>query len=874
MSALQKIVGAILVIVGAILTFTGIGAPIGIPMMISGTTMLIQAFFFAPKAPEASEDRESATYGFRQFENPVKGDSAIPVIFSNNPASATPGHRTAGVVISAFTTPKGSEDPEFVKALKARGQALSVLLAIAEGPIEDIADIRVNDEPVFEEVTDKAPAESANGTRRDFTWSGKRIDLKSFRLFVGGVAKGWTRSTITEQVAVGTATSTAVAYRVKVSEVNNGAQVIDDARDVRFFLGPAATSAYLLPDDETAEVRCGAWIGGSENELIVWPQAPIPNGKKLWVEIPVRRLEGATIKRSSDGKAAIVSFVTAPASGTTIRANFRRALMLGVRVEWRNGGRHQLPIDGHDAIRNTVSVQGGPLPLSTPPTTFTTDEDVDDVIVDLASVSGFTAIDSKDGGRSPVRAQIKIEWKKSTEADSAYRKLRDPAGEVIGPDGGKKTTYEFQLTGDSVSQLYWSFSILGLLKRWCEDHPTDSTAKTELAAFTRGKYTVRVTRTNKVQADSSTYVQDEIEVISYQKILYERLSYPGTALLSFHGIASEKLQGSLPRITCRVVGLNDVEEYAAGAWTRSATAQKNRVWAAIHIITARRYGAGEQYSKADNIDTASAATAAAWCDATVTHGEKSEARSVLDIVLDTRKSLMEQVRDILAPGRVVPVLRGNVWYFLVDREVTLSTVPVLYDDGSDARTVKGSARLSHDPVSSRVTELQVSYLDAEDDWERNEVWVAPRVPATERRIERAQAYGVTRATEAERYATWLYARQAVTPQPRTIGWSMPPSTLSIEAGDVVRVVSDRLDVDMYVRVMAVRLSDSDDYMIDYEGVEYVPAVYGQSLDVQVTTRSAQASGTPSLSSPSTTKTDGTGAPALAPVAAVTIRRVR
>jgi len=828
---LQSIAGSALVALGFIPGFQFL-IPIGASLITSGV-LTFGASFLAKKVDAGDDLGRSPAYGAFQFQNRSKGDSPLPVVYSNDTASSTPGHKVAPIYLQAFATPGGFEAGEDgARGSSAQGQRLSCLLAVAEGPIEDIADIRVNDEPLFE-TNEDVDIGTGNGTKTKFEIEGKRIDIRSVRIYADGVLKGWQKSVRIEQVTNGN-TSTLV-WPIDITD--DGVE-IDDSQDVVWYYGTSAVSGNLVNTGAGTVVAGSApnsnpvhpiaWIEDGRKRLVVHVQQPLT--QKLWAGIPVRYLDGFTLEKTDDGKAVKVVFKTAPASGVKITASYSRKMFPHVRVETRMGSAQQLSIPGFETIRNSVSVNQT-LAKGTA-VTQTTDEEVDDVIVNISSTqSGFTAYDNKGGGNQAVAAQVKIEWKLSTEADAAYRILRDPVGEK--PEVNK-SGQEFRLSGDSTTQITWSLSVRELLRRRADDHPTDKRSAEELAAFVKARISVKVTRTNTVQNGGNSLIQDVIEWSSYTKVLDERLNHPGTALLALHAVASDKLQGSLPRITCRVIGKRDVEAYSGAAWSKSATNQANPVWAAVDLITHPVYGGGEQFTKAANIDLVSALAAATWCDTNVTHDGTTEKRSVIDYVLDTRRQLMEHVRDMLAPSQVIPVLRGNVWAFVIDQAVTLSAVTTVNDDGTSGHVMAESMAIQHTPVTGKITELQLGYLDREDDHQHADVWFAPQDPASTRRVERATAFGCTRKSHATRFGSFLYEK--LRQRGVSLSWQMSPAGLPIEAGDVVRVISSRLGIDLYARIMRWEIDSTETMVVRIEAEQYIPAVYAQDTSKQTILR--------------------------------------
>ena len=83
---------------------------------------------------------------------------------------------------------------------------------------------------------------------------------------------------------------------------------------------------------------------------------------------------------------------------------------------------------------------------------------------------------------------------------------------------------------------------------------------------------------------------------------------------------------------------------------------------------------------------------------------------------------------------------------------------------------------------------------------------------------------MTRRTQTERYANRLYA--AATYAPRILGMILevrPPAFLH-EAGDVIRVISQRLAFDGYLRIVSCDWT-ADDYFVRLECKQYVHQIY-------------------------------------------------
>ena len=120
-------------------------------------------------------------------------------------------------------------------------------------------------------------------------------------------------------------------------------------------------------------------------------------------------------------------------------------------------------------------------------------------------------------------------------------------------------------------------------------------------------------------------------------------------MLGVVGIGSKKLNGAFPLVECVPTGLRKVEKWTGSAWAQDDDAHKNPGWAAIEMWTNQIWGGGKHFSKALNVDTASAKLAADWCDESVTlegtAGGDTEVRARFDAVLDTKGNLFAIIRE-------------------------------------------------------------------------------------------------------------------------------------------------------------------------------------------------------------------------------------
>ena len=110
-----------------------------------GINMLISAITGGYETPD--QDREdSPTYSWRAFQPTEAEGHPIPIIYGT--------HRVAGQVINKFVTFSGKEDDDVTTDMfgdsedqEQAKQYLNVLLSVGEGPVDEISDIKIDEQP-------------------------------------------------------------------------------------------------------------------------------------------------------------------------------------------------------------------------------------------------------------------------------------------------------------------------------------------------------------------------------------------------------------------------------------------------------------------------------------------------------------------------------------------------------------------------------------------------------------------------------------------------------------------------------------------------------------------------------------------------------
>lgn len=126
----SAVLGAVMVVVGAVLCWTGVGAGLGAYMIAAGVGMMLSgaaAMLFSPTSPttptSVNDMSNSQTYSWGGVKNIIGEGSPIPIVYGT--------HRVGGVIIEAFI--RGSSGWG-----KQKNKILSVLVALSEGAIKGV----------------------------------------------------------------------------------------------------------------------------------------------------------------------------------------------------------------------------------------------------------------------------------------------------------------------------------------------------------------------------------------------------------------------------------------------------------------------------------------------------------------------------------------------------------------------------------------------------------------------------------------------------------------------------------------------------------------------------------------------------------------
>jgi hypothetical protein len=739
-----QIVGAVLVAVGTVMNIVAPGSGayptyIGIALMTASSVAV--AVDLPPQTGRDGTRGRHRPYFSGQF-NPIGADVEIQVPYGQ--PRVFPG------IPQSFLTPldKDSEPLKAEGAALVKGQKLSLQLVVGEGPIESIEDIEINRQTIWEDIEGEKLG-TGTGSKKKFEFPRKNLVRDSLVVYVAGTQRtkvtGQTRNLI--YIAKGNGSKKEFLHY----EGNESAVIDLDSVVIKYAVNQA------IPSTQSYKI-----VGLSDRKFKVKFTKPVPAGQFIQATYTYTTdTEGATLKQ--DGKKTFVIFGTAPASGAALTYDGKQEHFPDVTVVKKLGEVNQAPAEGQNQVRNSRNV--GEQLLEAQPITHTTVGDVDDVSIALGALQGMILHHhGADSGKTSARnAIVTIDYRDSGAAQ--WTTLPNPAGGT-----------EFKLKGETDAPKHWEISIRETLR---QAQVKGKASADQVDAFDRGTYEVRVTRVDAVKASASGRQRDRVWWTHATEIQDETLSYPGTAYFWLHAVASERLQGALPVISCLVKG-RKVKNLDTGVteWTR------NPAWCAADLLTNSRYGAG--VAEADLI-TQDWIDLADWCDETVTlEDATTETRCELDIVVDDARAPLAWIVEMLATCRAVPVLKGKKWGVFIDKART--TDKTYEYSGATANEELKTLSTVMESRSKTPTEIEVQYRDRDKEFESQTVLIVPETRTDERVKKTVVLNGVTRRTQAIREGT--HALRSVQNQPILCEFRALPDGALSEAGDVILVKSE------------------------------------------------------------------------------------
>ena len=260
----------------------------------------------------------------------------------------------------------------------------------------------------------------------------------------------------------------------------------------------------------------------------------------------------------------------------------------------------------------------------------------------------------------------------------------------------------------------------------------------------------------------------------YQEILYDDFRYPGASLLAVRALATDRLSGSMPRVTC-LAARDTVPVWIGAAYEDKAA--DNPAWACWDMLHDDVYGGGFAHTR---MHLSAFESWAAWC---------SDRGYEVNVYLDSSMSLRQSLNLVGVLGRGSVVQVGSKFTALVDRPEALPVQRFLFTQGNIGAASFKEEWLSHE---DRANVIEVTYWDKELNYERQTLPVfADGYDSSAAPIITAQVslIGCVYRDQAVKHGRALVRRNRYLTL--TGQWEAGPDAVGCLPGDVVEVAHDR-----------------------------------------------------------------------------------
>jgi len=257
---------------------------------------------------------------------------------------------------------------------------------------------------------------------------------------------------------------------------------------------------------------------------------------------------------------------------------------------------------------------------------------------------------------------------------------------------------------------------------------------------------------------SATYFEALQEAIS------DDFTYPNTALLALSMKATDQLSGGFPKVTC-------IASRTTGTYGRL----DNPAWAAMDLLMNSRYGAGIPLSR---IDFQVFSDWATYCN---TEG------FTINMYIDQSLSLVQNLQLIGQLGRGRIIQYGSTFSVIVDKPNIIPTQGFLFSMGNIIQNSFSEVFL---PLKDRANAVEVTYYDANNDYERTTIEVTQGNYDLVNIVNKVQLnlLGCTSKEQALRQAKYhLNQNRYLT---ITSTWEASIDSIHCKVGDIVNVAHD------------------------------------------------------------------------------------
>lgn len=322
---------------------------------------------------------------------------------------------------------------------------------------------------------------------------------------------------------------------------------------------------------------------------------------------------------------------------------------------------------------------------------------------DQAVMPNFTdSISQKASGAVLSTSPVVIRTDGNAVEDIAVS-LLNPAGLCYFDNGGnvKEASFTYKLRFRKVGDVDWT--------DWLQETVTAAT-NNEYRTYkklgglpTPGQYDIEASFVVQPTLDARTRTLTKLEFI--HEIIHAEQRYPGRSLLSVRALATDKLSGGWPTISCIAKRLT--VSVSDGTTTYSKTAM-DPAWAGVDLMESAHYGgsvAGNRIAWAQFEE---------WSDWNVSRGFETH------IYLDAGQDMVEALKNITRQGRGNIVQIGSKFTCIVDKPEVLPAQRFMF---TVANMTPNTFQQQWLPIDSRATSIEVTYFDASANHSRQMVLV-------------------------------------------------------------------------------------------------------------------------------------------------------
>lgn len=284
----------------------------------------------------------------------------------------------------------------------------------------------------------------------------------------------------------------------------------------------------------------------------------------------------------------------------------------------------------------------------------------------------------------------------------------------------------------------------------------------------------------------------------------QQLRYVNLAILALELRATERVQGSAPRVTVPIRGRVLDWWKTAGGWQgetffdtpSSRWIGRNPAWQTVDFLTSTIYGLGRWITRAD-IVLEQYEDWGIWNDELVPDGlSGTHPRNHCDIVIDAGDAAWEIVLQLCRAGQAVPILVGRQIGLKFEHPDSPAHPRIRSQVFTQANMLAFS--MSWADVRNRPNIIDAQILDEANDWEQamisvedpfafglNTPWI---LNAEKIRRQTVQLFGVTRAQQARRLVFFMHATNRL--WKAAVNFEAPADAVAVEVGDVIGVETD------------------------------------------------------------------------------------